>query len=121
MAKKFEGKDIKEVWDYRLSKACPVIERGETWVVNIYSKSNKDFNGNHVIEPLESYDTGIKSEPFDAQDTKKVARCYEWLYKVRDNYSLPDIEKRKPLVAKINAANKAAAAVSEELAKMGAK
>jgi hypothetical protein len=121
MAKKFAGKDIKEVWDYRLSNACPFIERKGTWVVHICAKSNKDFNGNEYSKPLESHDTGIKTEINDANDYKKVAKCYEWLYSVRDKYSLPDIAKRKPLVSKINAANKAAAEVSEELAKMRTK
>lgn len=101
--KKFEGKDLKEVWNYRLSVACPFIDRrGKTWVVHICANQKSDY-------PLESYDTGIPVEEGDVNDRTKIIKCYEWLYKVRSKYSLPDIEERKPLVAKMEAAEKALA------------
>lgn len=118
MAKlKYQGVNILEVWDFRLSKAIPIINRsGDTWMVEIYSKSNQDYDPDKpetCAMPLEAFDTGIPAVEGDERDTKKVASCYAWLRKVRDKYSLDDIEDRKPLVAKINAANQA-------LAKLGA-
>jgi len=107
--KKFEGKEIREVWDFRLSTANPLIDtRSGTWIVHIYSNKNPDFTGK-AAQPLESYDTGIKSEVGDEYDSSKVSKCYEWLYSVRDKYSRKNIEELKPHVKKINAANKALA------------
>ena len=111
--KTFQGIDIKEVWDYRLSSATPMIDRrGGTWVVHIYAKANADYdpaNPESIAQPLESFDTEIPAEKGDTWDVEKVKVCYEWLYSVRDKYSLPNIEQMKPHVAKINAANKALA------------
>lgn len=107
---KIKGINITEVWDFRLSTASPLIVRkGGTWVVEIWANKNPDFDGTPRTEarPLEIHDTGIPSALGDELDTKKIKACYRWLKKVRDNYSLPDIEQRKPLVAKINACNKA--------------
>jgi cytochrome oxidase Cu insertion factor (SCO1/SenC/PrrC family) len=107
--KKFEGKNIREVWDFRLSKATPVIDRRTgTWVVHIYSKVNPDYDPKKpetLAKPLESHDTKIPAVTGDEHDVEKVKKCYKWLYSVRDKYSLPEIEKMKPEVAKINAAN----------------
>jgi hypothetical protein len=107
MTKKFEGVDIKEVWNFRLSTAVPQINRdGGTWVVAIYAKSNPDYvEGGKPAEPLEVHDTGIPSEPGDHHDVDKVKKCFEWLYSVRDKYALPEIEELKPAVAKIELAN----------------
>ena len=114
---KLEGISIREVWDYRLSRAIPIISRKSGfWVVEIRSKSNPDFdpsNPDSISEPLEVFDTKIPVMNNDEYDTVKVIKCYEWLKTVRDNYSLPDIEERKPLVATINAANAALAALGE--------
>lgn len=103
----FEGKNILEVWDYRLSTACPMIDRsGGTWVVKIFAKDNLDYSeGAKPALPLETHDTGIQTKPNDAYDTAKVAKCYEWLLTVRDKYALPNIEELKPIVKKINKAN----------------
>jgi len=121
VTKKFEGIDIKEVWDYRLSKAVPFIDRTSgTWVVKVYSKENPDYDGKNLAQPLESYDTGIKSESGDQFDTEKVKKCYEWMYTVRDKYSLEDIEERKPQVAKIREIDRLKSELNEKLAKMGA-
>ena len=89
--KKFNGVDMREVWDYRLSTAVPTIYRQGTWQVAIESKGP-------AREPLEVYDTGIPVEPGDIHDREKIAVCFEWLYKQRDKYALPDIEERKPIV-----------------------
>ena len=109
----YAGVDIKEVWDFRLSRAAPVIVRGkEFWEIQIWAKDNPAYDPEKpetLAKPLEVISTDIKVEPGDEYDTAKVAACYELMYKVRDNYSLPDIEERKPLVAKINAANAALA------------
>lgn len=105
MSKKFQGLNIKEVWNFRLSSAVPVIDRSSgTWVVYIYSKNNPD---DEVAEPLASHDTGIEAVDGDQHDTAKIIPCFEWLYSVRDDYSLENIEELKPHVAKIEAANKA--------------
>lgn len=109
--KKFKGLNTNEVWDYRLSSAVPGINRKSgTWVAEIWSKNNLALaEGDAVASPLEYFDTGIEAVEGDEYDVKKVKACFEWFYSVRDNYSLEDIEQRKPLVAKINAANKALA------------
>ncbi len=108
---KLQGKNIQEVWDYRLSTAVPVIDRrGGTWEVQIWAKSNPDYvEGQPPAQPLEVHNTGIEAVEGDEYDTVKVKACYQWLKGVRDDYSLPDIEERKPHVAKINAANAALA------------
>lgn len=114
MSKTFEGKNINEVWDFRLSTAVPVIlNSGETWIVQIHSKDNPDYDPNTpeaIAAPLEEYDTGIPCEVGDAQDPVKVAKCYEWLHSVRDKYARPDIEELKPLVKKVREAEAVLAA-----------
>lgn len=116
---KLQGVNIREVWDFRLSTAVPQIDRSTgTWVVNIYSKTNPDYDPSKpetLAKPLESHDTGIKFVTGDEYDSKKVISCFEWLLKVRDKYSLDDIDERKPLVAKINAANAALAELGKVL------
>ena len=113
MSKTFAGLNIREVWNFRLSTAAPVIDRRSgTWVVHIYAKNNPDYDPadpSTVAQPLESYDTGIPATPGDGYDAAKVAACYEWLYGVRDKYARPDIEELKPAVAKVEAANAALA------------
>jgi hypothetical protein len=114
---KLQGKNIREVWDFRLSRATPLIDRRSgTWVVHIYDKVNPDYDPKKPeteAKPLESHDTKIPAVEGDQFDTAKVKVCYEWLLKVRDKYALEDIEERKPIVAEINAAN-------EKLAQLGA-
>ena len=104
--KQFKGKNILEVWDYRLSSAVPILKNtGETWIVEIWSKKNPDYvEGKTVSKPLATFDTEIRCQEGDAYDAKKISACYNWLSTVRDKYSLPNIEKLKPIVAKINAA-----------------
>ena len=95
-------RNIREVWDFRLSTATPLIDRTSgKWVVKIFAKVNPDGTG----EPLEEYDTGIDHVVGDAHDGEKLDVCYEWLRSVRDDYAHPDIDKLKPVVVKINAAN----------------
>ena len=106
--KQFEGVDIREVWNFRLSTAVPTIHReGGTWVVHIHSKVDGG-------EPLESHDTGIEAVSGDQFNKDNLIACYKWLYSVRDKYALEDIEERKPHVAQIEEVNKI-------LAQMGAK
>ena len=105
----YKGIHINEVWDYRLSSAVPTIRRDKTWIVEIHAKVNPDFNPNDpstLALPLKTHDTGILVEDGDHHHRKKVAVCYKWLRSVRDEYSLHDIEERKPLVARIVAAMK---------------
>lgn len=112
-----QGVHIREVWDFRLSNATPLIDRRRgTWVAQIWAKNNPDYDPNDpstLAEPLEEYDTGIPVEKGDERDCAKVAKCYEWFKSVRDKYARDDIEELKPHVAKINQAN-------AELAKRGA-
>lgn len=101
------GKHIREVWDYRLSEATPLIDRRSgTWRCQIWSKNSPDFvDGAQPAEPLEEHDTGIPSEPNDAYDEAKLKVCFEWFLAKRDQYARPDLEEIKPLVAQINEAN----------------
>ena len=102
--KKFNGVFISEVWDYRLSSAVPQIDtRSGTWVAHVYDKINPNFYPADpeeirlasISKPLESFDTGIKTELGDEHDTKKVIACYEWFYSVRDKYALDNIKEIK--------------------------
>ncbi len=112
--KVFEGVSIREVWDFRLSVANPVIDRrGGTWVVQIWSNTNPNHDPVNPTKPLQVYDTGIEATPGDEYDTDKLKVCYQWLYSVRDKYAREDIKERKSLVVRINRDN-------EALAKMGA-
>ena len=108
--KTFQGVDIKEVWDSRLSKAVPQIDRRTgTWVVNIYKKNNPDYNPKRpksMAKPLLSYDTKIKATLNDEYDKSKIIPCFEWMLKVRDKYSLSNIKELKPIVARINKDNR---------------
>lgn len=110
---KIIGKNITEVWDYRLSNAVPIIDRSSgTWVVQIFSKTNPDYDPDDpetIAKPLQIHDTGIPATVNDEYDVKKLIPCYNWLKSVRDDYSLDDIEERKPFVKKINEANAALA------------
>lgn len=102
MTTKHEGKSIREVWDWRLSRGMPILyNSGDTWIVKITAN-----DGSGV---LEEYDTGIltkdKNGKTDNHDAKAIAACYDWLRSVRDKYSRDHIELRKPVVALINHAN----------------
>lgn len=105
----FEGVNIREVWDYRLSSAVPQVDRRSgTWVVQILAKSNPDYDPSKpetMAKPLEVHDTGIKAVTGDEYDCDKLKVCYEWLLTRRDDYALENIEEMKPVVAKINALN----------------
>lgn len=114
--RRYPGVNIREIWDYRLSSAVPCIDTtGGTWVAQVWRKENIPFdpaNPEHTLAtPLETYDTGIKTTLNDSKDCDKVSACYVWLITVRDKYSLPDIEERKPLVKKINQMNAQLAAI----------
>lgn len=103
MSKKPSGVDVKEVWDWRLSKAQPInYNSGDTWIVKIVAN-----DGSGV---LEEHDTGIPTKDKDGyrntHDLKAVAACHEWARSVRDKYSRDNLELRKPVVALINAANR---------------
>jgi len=105
----FEGVNIREVWDYRLSTAVPQIDRrAGTWVVKIFAKSNPDYDPSKpetMAKPLEVHDTGIEYVDGDEYDCEKLKICYEWLLSVRDKYALPNIEELKPAAAAANKAN----------------
>ena len=99
---KHKGEHIREVWDWRLSNACPMLfNSGETWIVKIMAN-----DGSGV---LEEHDTGyptLVDGKYNPHDAKAVAQCYDWLRTVRDKYSRDHIELRKPVVALINNANR---------------
>ncbi|MCH9836292.1 hypothetical protein K0U83_11555 [bacterium] len=102
------GENIREVWDYRLSNATPLIDRrGGTWVAQVWAKANPDYDPadpSTLAAPLEVYDTGIPATPGDEHDPEKVLACYVWFLAVRDEYARADIEELKPFVATINQA-----------------
>lgn len=91
------GVNIKEVWDFRLSKASCQIVRRENWECEIICK-----NGGGV---LETHDSGIPYTQGDAYDCEKLKPCFEWFKSRRDDYALENIEELKPGVAKINEEN----------------
>ena len=108
---KLVGKDIREVWDWRLSVGSPILyNNGPTWVVRIFANDGSGI--------LEEHDTGIPAVNEDGKrdphDTAAVAECFKWLKSVRDNYSREHIDLRKPVVAMINAANRRAAEINQQ-------
>ncbi len=100
--KVFAGKHIREVWDFRLSKGCPILyNSGPTWVVKIW---DNNAPGNEAV-CLDSYDTQYPTSKALPQDPEGIKACYRYLYNVRDKYSRDNIELRKPVVKMINEAN----------------
>lgn len=118
-AKDFKGVDIREVWDFRLSTACPAIYNSrETWQVEITSNISRDYDPEKpdtLTAPLEVHDTGIPVDRDNLADPAAIAACYEWLYSVRDNYARDNIEELKPVVAEINRKNIEAAELQSKL------
>lgn len=99
--KTFEGVNIREVWDFRLSQGNPVLYcNGPTWVIKIWSNAEGRLLKEHDTEIL------TKGNADDLTDYKSIGECYKWLYSVRDKYSIKDIDKIKPKVAVINAENR---------------
>lgn len=110
---------ITEVWDYRLSKAQPIIYCGlpvseasekavkedpsllTNWVACIYDKGEKS-------SPLECHNTGLKfTEQKDDKNWQEGHdTCYKFFRTARDKYSLPNIESLKPAVAEIRRMDK---------------
>ena len=84
---------------------------GETWVVKLH--------GNKTGEVVEEHDTGIPTTDEqgnrDNYDYAAIAKCYEWLYSVRDKYTRDHVELRKPVVVRINAANQKAVGLNQEI------
>lgn len=114
-----QGKNILEVWDYRLSEAVPQLNRsGATWVAEVWPKHAPDYDPERpetLAAPLETYDTKIPVVEGDAHDPAKIAECYAWLRSVRDKYSRPDIDARKTVVAKFRAHIDAAHTLNAQL------
>lgn len=108
--KVFEGINILEVWDFRLSIGSPILYAdSEFWKVVIYANDPGDQE--RII--LDEHVTDVKTIG-DPRDPEGVTACYEWLYSVRDKYSRDHIELRKPIAEAINEANAEAAAINGE-------
>lgn len=98
--KSYEGKDIREVWDWRLSQGNPILYcDGPTWIIKIWSNSGKGL--------LQKLDTNVPTKGGLANytDYEAVAKCYKKLYAVRDRWSRKNVDKLKPVVAEINRKN----------------
>lgn len=133
-SKAFSGKKIREVWDFRLSYAHPILyNSGDFWVIHIYANNPhheawKDHPGLQVTKVkdpktgkvsenisvlLEEIKTEIPTcpngDPKERMTTEAIEsgqrQCYPILYGVRDKYSRDNIGLRKPVVAMINSAN----------------
>lgn len=113
----FDGVDIREVWNFRLSKGIPLIVRRDgSWFVEIWSKNNADYvDGNEPAKPLHVKNMGIPHEPGDECNNIKISQCFAYLYSIRDQYSLDHIELRKPVVAYIEKSNQVAATITESI------
>ena len=101
----FQGVDIREVFDFRLSLGSAVLfNSGEFWAVKIMSNTAPD--GESIV--LAEHTTTVPTRIDGVQDPREpfgVCTCYAWLHSVRDQFSRDHIEIRKPVVAMINAAN----------------
>lgn len=121
-----EGKDIREVWDFRLSRGCPyMFDSGPTWVIRVMAnrptKTEKvrvrnDISGaweevEVMREVLEEIVTDIATT--DPDGSKKV---FAILKGIREKYSRDHIELRKPVVKLINESNNTLAAMGAEAA-----
>ena len=111
-SKEFKGVFIREVWDFRLSRAAPTLyNAGKTWIVKIHCNKTGDV--------LAEYDSGIATVNAagirNIHDTVAIAACYKWLYSVRDEYGRDNLELRKPVVALINTANIQASQLNVEI------
>ena len=113
------GKNIKEVWDYRLSTATILIDRRSgTWVVQIWAKNSPDYDPEKpetLAQPLEIFDTEIPWEDGDEYSSENLTVCFEWLLTVRHAYALPNIEALKPAVVRLDKANAALAELERNL------
>ncbi len=108
---KHAGEEIREVWDFRLSRACPMLyNSGDTWVVKIHC--------NKTGELLDEHDSGMPTVVDGVRnnhDCAAIAKCYDWLRSVRDDYERDNIGLRKPVVAMINEANAIACQLTAEI------
>lgn len=88
-----KGIYTKEVWDWKLSTVKPTLYNSgqEFWRIAL-----RDNTTGKVVR---EHTTDIPCEKGDAYDYSKVAKCFEWLKSVRDEYARPDIEELKPKVA----------------------
>lgn len=99
-----KGVNILEVWDFRLSKASPILyDSGKNWVVKIFAKDGSGLLAEHET------DVATTGNP---RDPAGVIACYEFLKSIRDDYSLDHIEQRKPVTRLINAANAEASEIN---------
>jgi hypothetical protein len=91
--KKFKGKFIREVWDFRLSKGCPYLYCDDQfWTIRIWA--NKPMGKRQM---LKEHVTDIPATG-NPHDEAAIALCYQWLYSVRDDFARDDIDEIKPRV-----------------------
>ena len=103
----FKGVEIREVFDFRLSKgAAFLFNSGEYWAVKIISNTSPDG----AAETLAEHVTDVRAKVLPPE--VGVAACYAWLHSVRDNHERDNIELRKPVVALINASNTEASKIN---------
>jgi hypothetical protein len=111
--KTYEGKDIREVWDWRLSRGNPVLYNdGDTWVIRVYANSAPDGERvmlKEIVTEMPTVVNGVR----DVNDHAAIAKCYELLRAVRDEFSRDHIEDRKPVVKLINESNKEATRIND--------
>lgn len=104
MSKVITGKDIRDVWDWRLSRGNPILYcDGPFWIIRIWD--NKAPDGERIL--LKEIETDIPSTR-NPHDHEAVAKCHKLLREIRDEFSRDHLELRKPVVAMINEANKKA-------------
>jgi hypothetical protein len=110
-AKDFEGVDIREVWDWRLSNGMAILyDDGPTWAVRVWANNPPE---GEVKQLLAEHVTDVATCG-DPRDPEGVAACYEWLHSIRDDHARDNIELRKPVCAMIQGANTLAASLNGE-------
>ena len=103
----FKGEEIREVFDFRLSKgAAFLFNSGEHWTVKIISNTSPDG----AAETLAEHVTDVHTK--DGNQRAGMTACYAWLHSVRDQFERDHIELRKPVVALINASNTEASKIN---------
>ena len=130
--KTFEGRAIREVWDWRLSLAQPVLfNSGDTWLIKIIANDPGDPIWDEWPDVV--LETGKNSERLvcevvetdiptcdangkrNSLDCDAISRCYEIIYPLRDKYSLDCIDLRKPVVKLINESSAEIQAINFEI------
>ncbi len=109
MSHQFTCENILEVWDFRLSLGSPILYCDKKhWKVKVWANT-PNLNEDKTL--LAEYETDIVSDN-NPRNKEGINACYIWLKSIRDKFSRPNIELRKPVTNLINSTNKEASKIN---------